>query len=115
MTGSPPRLLVRDSSGNEREVEIVRTPFTLGRQSENDLVLLDSRISRRHAKIFHDDRGYHIEDAASRHGTFVNNDRIACCQLESGDHISLGVTDAYQLTFVEERVGLPRLLEQIGK
>lgn len=115
MPGSMPTLLVRDASGNEREVEISRTPFTMGRQSDNDLVLLDSRISRHHARLIQDERGMVIEDAESRHGTFVNNERIATCALKSGDHISLGVTDAYQLTFVEEQVALPRLLEQIGK
>ncbi|HEV2348596.1 MAG TPA: SpoIIE family protein phosphatase [Terriglobia bacterium] len=115
MAGSLPHLLVRDASGNEREVEISRTPFTMGRQSDNDLVLLDSRISRHHAKLFQDERGMVIEDAESRHGTFVNNERITTCTLKSGDHISLGVTDAYQLTFVEEQVALPRLLEQMGK
>jgi phosphoserine phosphatase RsbU/P len=115
MAGSLPHLLVRDASGNEREVEISRTPFTMGRQSDNDLVLLDSRISRHHAKLIQDERGMVIEDTESRHGTFVNNERITCCTLKSGDHISLGVTDAYQLTFVEEQVALPRLLEQMGK
>jgi serine phosphatase RsbU (regulator of sigma subunit)/pSer/pThr/pTyr-binding forkhead associated (FHA) protein len=115
MVGSLPRLLVRDASGNEREVEVSRVPFTMGRQSDNDLVLLDSRISRHHAKLFQDERGHLIEDTGSRHGTFVNNERITSCQLKSGDHISLGVTDAYQLTFVENRVALPQLLEQMGK
>lgn len=115
MPGSLPHLLVRDASGNEREVEISRTPFTMGRQSDNDLVLLDSRISRHHAKLFQDESGMVIEDSGSRHGTFINNERITTCTLKSGDHISLGVTDAYQLTFVEEHVALPRLLEQMGK
>src|SRR5690348_10570436 len=115
MPGSLPHLLVRDASGNEREVEITRTPFTMGRQSDNDLVLLDSRISRHHARLVQDETGMVIEDAQSRHGTFVNNERVATCTLKSGDHISLGVTDAYQLTFVEEQVALPRLLEQMGK
>jgi len=115
MPGNLPRLMVRDTSGNEREVVIARTPFTIGRQSDNDLVLLDSRISRRHAKILQDEQGYQITDAESRHGTFVNNERITSSPLKSGDHISLGVTDAYQLTFLEDQAALPKLLEQMGK
>jgi sigma-B regulation protein RsbU (phosphoserine phosphatase) len=115
MASSLPHLLVRDASGNEREVEVTHTPFTMGRQSDNDLVLLDSRISRHHARIFVEDGNHLIEDMGSRHGTFVNSERITRCLLKSGDHVSLGVTDAYQLTFVEERVALPRLLEQMGK
>jgi len=77
MPGSVPRLVVRDAAGNDREVEITRTPFTLGRQSDNDLVLLDSRISRRHAQVVQDEGGYVIEDAGSRHSTFVNSERIS--------------------------------------
>jgi sigma-B regulation protein RsbU (phosphoserine phosphatase) len=110
-----PRLLVRDAGGNEREVELVRTPFTLGRQSDNDLVLLDSRISRHHAQILQNDEGYAIEDMGSRHGTYVNNERVTTVQLKTGDQISLGVVDSYQLSFVGEQVVLPQLLEKIGK
>ncbi len=115
MPESAPRLVVRDASGNEREVQISRTPFTLGRQGDNDLVLLDSRISRHHARIVLDPHGYVLEDTGSRHGTFINSEPVASCPLKTGDHISLGVTDSYQLTFVSEQVVLPRLLEQFGK
>ncbi len=115
MPTSYPHLLVRDTSGNQREVEITKTPFTLGRQSDNDLVLLDSRISRRHARINVDVQGYVIEDTGSRHGTFVNGARISSCLLKTGDQISLGVADAYSLAFEMEQVVLPGLLEQLGK
>jgi phosphoserine phosphatase RsbU/P len=115
MPGTLARLLVRDAVGNEREVEISHTPFTLGRQSDNDLVLLDNRISRRHARILQDSNGYTIEDAASRHGTFVNGEKIASRALRPGDQISLGVADAYNLTFAMEESVLPDLLERIGK
>jgi phosphoserine phosphatase RsbU/P len=115
MAASLPRLLVRDAAGNEREVEIVRTPFTLGRQSDNDLVLLDSRISRHHAQIVQNDEGYFIEDLGSRHGTFVNSERVTSTPLKTGDQVSLGVVDSYQLSFVAEQVVLPSLLEKIGK
>ncbi len=115
MPTSLPRLIVRDASGNDREVEITRQPFTLGRQSDNDLVLLDNRISRRHARIVLDDRGYVLEDTESRHGTFVNGERITSSVLKAGDQISLGVMDAYQISFMTEESVLPTLLEKFGK
>jgi phosphoserine phosphatase RsbU/P len=115
MPGTPARLIVRDTVGNEREVEISRTPFSLGRQSDNDLVLLDNRISRQHARILRADDGYVLEDVQSRHGTFVNGERIVSRSLQPGDQISLGISDAYRLTFVLEEPELPNLLEQIGK
>lgn len=109
------RLIVWDVSGNEREVEISRSPFTLGRQGDNDLVLLDNRVSRRHAEIVQTPQGYLIGDCGSRHGTFVNGERVTSRALKTGDQISLGVTDAYRLTFVTEEAVLPDLLQRIGK
>src|SRR5579872_2109539 len=106
-----PRLMVRDAAGHEHEVEITQTPFTLGRQSDNDLVLLDNRISRQHARIVYDGHGYILEDSSSRHGTYVNGERIERCRLKDGDQLSLGVSDAYSLTFVLEEATLARLLE----
>ena len=113
MANTLPRLIVRDAFGNQREVEIVRTPFTMGRQSDSDLVLLDSRISRRHAQIIQTEKGYLIEDLGSRHGTAVNNERISSCVLKSGDRINLGVADSYMLSFMEDQAVLPELLEKL--
>jgi serine phosphatase RsbU (regulator of sigma subunit) len=115
MANTLPRLIVRDAFGNQREVEIVRTPFTIGRQSDSDLVLLDSRISRRHAQIVKTDSGYSIEDMGSRHGTAVNNEPINSCLLKSGDRINLGVADSYTLSFAEDQAVLPELLEELEK
>jgi serine phosphatase RsbU (regulator of sigma subunit) len=116
MATTLPHITVRDAFGNQREIEISRTPFSLGRQGDNDLVLLDTRISRRHARILKDSEGYLLEDAGSRHGTFVNGERVATSRrLKSGDQISLGVSDSYALAFGEEEAVLPGLLEKFEK
>ena len=116
MSSTLPHITVRDAFGNEREIEISRTPFTLGRQGDNDLVLLDTRISRRHARIVKDGEGYWLEDTGSRHGTFVNGERVTASRhLNSGDQISLGVTDSYALAFGMEEPVLPSLLEKFEK
>ena len=115
MFTTPPHITVRDAFGNQREIEISRTPFTLGRQGDNDLVLLDTRVSRRHAHIVKDGEAYLLEDVGSRHGTFVNGERLTAPRpLHPGDQISLGVTDAYALTFEMEQARLPGLLEKFG-
>jgi serine phosphatase RsbU (regulator of sigma subunit) len=110
-------ILVRENaSGSEREVEITGPVFTLGRQGDSDLVLLDNRISRRHAQITQAPDGFRIEDCGSRHGTFVNGQRVDGPHvLKGGDQISLGVSDAYKVTFVTEEAVLPSLLQKIGK
>jgi sigma-B regulation protein RsbU (phosphoserine phosphatase) len=110
-----PRLIVTDSSGGVREVEITKPEFTLGRQSDNDLVLFESRISRRHARIVKTAQGYLLEDVGSRHGTYVNGTLVASCLLKSGDQISLGVAETYALSFLMQEAELPGLLEELGK
>ncbi len=115
MANTLPSLIVRDAFGNQREVEIVRTPFTMGRDSDSDLVLLDSRVSRRHARIIQTEEGFLIEDLGSRHGTAVNNEPINSCLLKSGDRINLGVADSCTLSFVVDRAVLPELLNSHGQ
>lgn len=116
MPSTLPHITVRDALGNQREVEISRTPFTLGRQGDNDLVLLDTRVSRRHARITKEAENYILEDAGSRHGTFVNGERLSAPRLlKSGDQITLGVTDSYRLIFGLEEAVLPTLLERFEK
>jgi sigma-B regulation protein RsbU (phosphoserine phosphatase) len=110
-----PRLIVSDSSGGVREVEITKPEFTMGRQSDNDLVLFESRISRHHARIVKSPQGYLLEDVGSRHGTFVNGTMISSCLLKSGDQISLGVADTYGLSFLMQEAELPGLLAELGK
>ncbi|MCB2155109.1 sigma 54-interacting transcriptional regulator [bacterium] len=48
----------------------------LGRAEEMDLVLPDAAVSREHARIRRRNLSWILEDAGSRHGTFVNTDRV---------------------------------------
>ncbi|HLI31046.1 MAG TPA: FHA domain-containing protein, partial [Terriglobia bacterium] len=115
MFSSLPRLIVHDIQGNTREIEIAKTPFTIGRQVDSGLVLLDNRVSRRHAQILRDTGSYILEDVNSRHGTYVNSQRVERWRLKSGDRISLGASDSYRLTFVSDEIELNQLLEKIEK
>jgi phosphoserine phosphatase RsbU/P len=110
-----PRLMVTDGSGGIREVEIAKPEFTMGRQSDNDLVLFESRISRHHARILKTPQGYVLEDAGSRHGTLVNGALVSSCLLKSGDQINLGIAESYGLTFLIQEAELPGLLQELGK
>ena len=53
MSPSPLRLIVSDSLGR-RTVSIDSGPFSIGRGSENQLQLPDTRVSRRHAELVQD-------------------------------------------------------------
>jgi hypothetical protein len=64
---------------------------TLGRSSENDLVVADAFISRRHCAILvHASRGCELHDTASKNGTFLNEAKLAKpTRLKCGDKIRM--------------------------
>jgi adenylate cyclase len=69
--------------------------FRIGRHPENDFILQESWISRRHAMIQQEaNQHYHIIDLGSANGTFVNGSRIVTpTPLHTGDIIALGKTE----------------------
>jgi len=114
-TGLPPAaLVVLNPSGQRTRTAIETLPFLIGRQPDNNLVLRDNRASRTHARIIAENGHYVLEDLASRHGTFVNGERIARHVLRSSDRIDLGVPESYQLTFTLESGGINRIMDQIS-
>jgi phosphoserine phosphatase RsbU/P len=107
-------LLVQNPSGQRTRTAIDSLPFLIGRQADNHLALRDNRVSRAHARIFEENGSYVVEDLNSRHGTWVNGERIARHILRNSDRIDFGVRDSYQLTFVYERDELHRILDRIS-
>ena len=106
-------LIVIDPNGHRTRIEIKPVPFKIGRQSDNDLVLRDSRASRNHALIVVENGQYIIEDASSRHGVHVNGARVERQFLRNSDRIEFGVPDSYQLIFALDGAELKRLMEQL--
>ena len=64
---------------------------TVGRSPDNDVVVQDCYISRRHCAILvHLGNGCELHDTASKNGTFVNGQRIGGpTRLRSGDEIRI--------------------------
>jgi hypothetical protein len=63
--------------------------INIGRRSDNQLVLSDPRVSRRHAQIRLSSGKYLLCDLNSTGGTFVNGEQIGQRFLQPGDVISL--------------------------
>lgn len=73
--------------------EVTKDDVTLGRGSNNDIVISDPAISRTHCQIRREGDGYIIQDANSANGTYINDERIALPYvLRDGDEIRLGET-----------------------
>jgi len=107
-------LIVMHPSGQRARVEIDPLPFLIGRHADNHLVLRDNRASRNHARILAEDGSYFIEDLNSRHGTWVNGERISRRMLHNADRIDFGVRESYQLTFTAGHTEIHRILDQIS-
>jgi len=112
--GRAPALAVTNPSGNRSRVTIETVPFLIGRQGENNLVLRDNRISRSHARISTENGDYVIEDLDSRHGVFVNGQRVKRQKLKEGDRIDFGFPDSYRLGFTLQEDELNRFLGQMA-
>ncbi|MBS1820526.1 MAG: SpoIIE family protein phosphatase [Acidobacteria bacterium] len=95
------RLVIHDGTAS-RTVAIGSTPFTIGRQTDRDLVLANAQISRQHAVIQQDAEGYLIQDSGSSQGTLVNGVRKENVRLGSGDRIQLGASGVVLVFDIEE-------------
>lgn len=63
----------------------------LGRDNNNQIVIKDPYISKRHLKIVKDEGDYYLEDFNSANGTYLNGDKIMdVVRLENGDRIRVG-------------------------
>ncbi|MGA7505686.1 MAG: SpoIIE family protein phosphatase [Candidatus Sulfotelmatobacter sp.] len=86
--------------GNEQKnIVLNRTPFSVGRKVDKDLVIADPRVSRDHAYIALEADGFYIVDQGSKHGTFVNGERVDRQKLERNDRLEFGARDSTYAIF----------------
>jgi len=109
----PPVLILVEPTGTRRDIHLLRTPFTLGRQSGNDIILHDLRISRQQAQIVQEGDRYFLEDLRSRHGTFLNGERTTRCELRHNDKIDFGLADSYSVIFCSEEAALDDFIKRV--
>jgi len=86
--------------GNEqRVINVDHTPFTVGRKADKDLVIADPRVSRDHALIVSENGQFSLVDQGSKHGTFVNGERVDRRILARNDRVEFGVRDVAYIIF----------------
>ncbi|HKT70344.1 MAG TPA: FHA domain-containing protein, partial [Terriglobales bacterium] len=97
-TGAFPTLLV--VQGNDtRTIILDHSPFTVGRKVDKDLVIADPRASREHAVILSENGEFSVVDQGSKHGTYVNGERVQRVKLKPNDRIEFGARDAVYVVF----------------
>ncbi len=86
--------------GNEQQtLSLNHTPYTVGRKVDRDLVIPDPRVSREHAQIVAENGEFFVVDQGSKHGTFVNGERVDRRKLARNDRLEFGARDIAYLIF----------------
>lgn len=69
----------------------INKEISIGRVGGNEIILRDPYVSKKHARIFTDNKSYFIDDLDSSNGTFVNNRQITeVKEILHGDRIKIG-------------------------
>ena len=71
-----PVLVVRAKDRGEDVYDMATGATLIGRAPENDIILLEESVSRRHARITVDDNRAQVEDLGSANGSYVNGERL---------------------------------------
>jgi pSer/pThr/pTyr-binding forkhead associated (FHA) protein len=87
-----PTLHVVTADGRTTSYQLLKQETTIGRGKENDIVLLDHTVSRKHAKITKTGKGHLLTDLGSFNGTIVNETAVQSALLKHEDVIKIGLT-----------------------
>lgn len=70
----------------------LRDGLRIGRGDDNDVILRDGRVSRRHARVLAENGGFALEDLGSSNGTFADGEPVRRITLRPGMRLTLGET-----------------------
>lgn len=89
-TKQQPDLHVMLGNQSITKYRIKGRPVRIGRVPENDIVINNLGVSRRHAEIIEEGGQYYIQDLGSVNGTFVNGQKVEKDLLNDKDEILIG-------------------------
>lgn len=86
----PSRLILVEGAGPQAS-DLVPPETLMGRDGSCHITIPDSSVSHRHARIYHSDGEWYVEDLGSTNGTFVNDRPLTRpVILRPGDTVSVG-------------------------
>ncbi len=92
----PPRLVVRLKGRPLKTYPFAGAEISVGRLPENDIVIDNLSVSRKHAVITSRKDGYLLRDLGSKNGTLLNDRPVSEAKLSKGDVIVIG---KYEILF----------------
>jgi len=84
------KVIVERAEKKEQNIALSNKTLTVGRESENDVVLRDPSVSRRHARIEPSAEGYRIVDLGSGNGILEDGERVSGLDIKPGTVVTLG-------------------------
>jgi pSer/pThr/pTyr-binding forkhead associated (FHA) protein len=85
------RLVMRSGPATGKIFLLEKAELFVGRDLNNDIVINDPEVSRRHARLFLQGSAYVVEDLGSTNGTFINGNRLAgAYPLRQGEVVTFG-------------------------
>lgn len=80
------------SGVNNSDVRVMEfaESVTIGRKAGNDVIIEDKAVSGKHCEITYENGAVFITDLDSTNGTFVNDEPVVRCEIETGDTIIIG-------------------------
>ena len=91
-------LLVKLQRQDSRSIELTHETITIGRKTDNSLIIEDPAVSGHHARIVKIQAVFFLEDLMSTNGTAINGRPITRHQLHDTDVITIG---RHRLVFQE--------------
>ncbi len=81
----------REGLSLTRRIDLARPVIRIGRDDANDVVLDDTEVSRRHARLEMRGAGWVLMDVGSTNGTFLNDRELdGCVRLRGADRLKIG-------------------------
>ena len=87
------RLFITTSEGRIYSLPLFKREVFLGRSKDNDIVLPDHTVSRKHAKITRAESEYILTDLGSFNGTLLNDRSVQEHGLNHKDRIKIGLNE----------------------
>lgn len=98
---STPALIGVSNNVSGQKIILSKDKLEVGRRPNSDLVINDSSVSSMHAQLINTQGQWKVLNLLSSNGTFVNGEKVAEKEINSGDRIAFAGAE-YVFTYVDE-------------
>ena len=83
-------LLIHIPGQTPHQVELTKDSYTIGRSSENDIVVNAPMVSRRHGRLTREGEDWVYINLSTSNGTCVDGELVQTVRLQDGTRLQLG-------------------------